>query len=131
VVHRPRAAHGDQGQLKEWFGPECVQTRELVAEARVGGKFRWDLIDCDGEEKTIEGEYREIIPGMKIVFTWKHKDDKAWENRASIVTVEFSARNGGTGVRLTHAQLPSVESRNDHNRGRNSVLDRLEKFVGD
>jgi uncharacterized protein YndB with AHSA1/START domain len=123
------AAWIDPAQLKEWFGPEWVQTRELVAEARVGGKFRWNLIDCDGQEKTIEGEYREIIPGKKIVFTWKHKDDKAWENRASIVTVEFSPRNGGTEVRLTHVQLPSEESRDEHNRGWKSVLDRLEKFV--
>ena len=120
----------DPAQLKEWFGPEWVQTRELVADARVGGKFRWDLIDCDGEEKTIEAEYREIIPGKKIVFTWKHKDDKAWENRTSIVTVEFSDCNGGTEVRVAHLQLPSEESRDDHNRGWNSALDRLEKFVG-
>lgn len=121
----------DPAQLKEWFGPEWVQTRDIIAEVRIGGKFRWDLIDCDGKEKTIDGEYREIVPGKKIVFTWKHQDDKVWENRTSTVTVEFSDRNDGTEVRLTHVQLPSDESRDDHNRGWNSALDRLEKFVGD
>jgi uncharacterized protein YndB with AHSA1/START domain len=96
---------------------------------RPGGKFRWDLIDCDGKEKTIGGEYLEIIPGQKIVFTWKHLDDKAWENRTSVVTLELSNRDGGTELRLTHVQLPTEASRNDHNEGWKSVLDRLERFV--
>ena len=126
---RVYAAWTDPAQLKDWFGPEWVQTREIIADARVGGKFRWDLINCDRNEKTIEGEYREIIPGRKIVFTWKHQDDKLWENRSSIVTVEFSDRNGGTELRLKHEQLPSEESRDDHNEGWNSLLDKLEKFV--
>jgi uncharacterized protein YndB with AHSA1/START domain len=126
---RVYAAWTDPAQLKNWFGPEWVQTREIIADARVGGKFRWDLINCDGDEKTIEGEYHEIIPGRKIVFTWKHQDDKLWENRSSIVTVEFSDRNGGTELRLKHEKLPSEESRDDHNEGWNSLLDKLEKFV--
>jgi uncharacterized protein YndB with AHSA1/START domain len=126
---RVYAAWTDPAQLKNWFGPEWVQTRGIVADARVGGKFRWDLINCDGEEKTIEGEYREIIPGKKIVFTWKHQDDKLWENRTSIVTVELSDSNGGTQLRLKHEQLPSEESRDDHNQGWTSLLDKLEKFI--
>jgi uncharacterized protein YndB with AHSA1/START domain len=119
----------DPEQLKQWFGPEKVRTRDIKADARVGGKYRWDLIDPDGEAKTIDGEYRQIIPGKKIVFSWKHDADKLWENRTSIVTVEFSDRNGGTELRLKHEQLPSEESRDDHNRGWNSVLDKLEKFL--
>jgi glutathione S-transferase len=56
-------------------------------------------------------------------------DDELWENRISIVTVEISDRNGGTELRLRNEQLPDEESREGHNRGWNSVLDRLEKFV--
>jgi uncharacterized protein YndB with AHSA1/START domain len=119
----------DPAQLKQWFGPEWVQTRDIIAEARVGGKFRWDLIDCDGQEKTIGGEYREIVPEERIVFTWKHHDDDVWKNRTSVVTVEFSDYNDGTELRLKHEQLPTEESRDDHNKGWSSVLDRLEKFV--
>jgi len=126
---RVYAAWTDPAQLKEWFGPVWVRTCELIAEARVGGKFRWDVIDSDGKKVTIQGEYREIVPGDKIVFTWKHCDDELWENQISIVTVEFSNRDSGTELRLKHEQLPGEESRDDHNRGWNSVLDRLEEFV--
>jgi uncharacterized protein YndB with AHSA1/START domain len=127
---RVYAAWTDPAQLKEWFGPVWVRTCELIAEPRVGGKFHWDVINSEGKEVTIQGEYREIVPGNKIVFTWKHCDDELWKNQTSIVTVEFSDRNSGTELRLKHEQLPAEESREDRTpRGWNSVLDRLEKFV--
>ena len=132
-INAPRAevyaAWTDPAQLKLWFGPGWVKTRDFFCEVRPGGKFRWDLINCDGQEKTIGGEYREIIPGEKIVFSWKHFDDKAWGNQTSVVTLELSDRGDGTDLRLTHVQLPTEASRDDHNEGWKSVLDRLEEFV--
>jgi uncharacterized protein YndB with AHSA1/START domain len=127
---RDRVYHAwtDPAQLKEWWGPEWVRTRNITADVRVGGKYRWDLTDPDGEEMTAFGEYRELVPGKKIVFTWRWDDDDVWENRTSIVTVELSDRDGGTELLLKHEQLPSEESRDRHNEGWNSVLDRLEKF---
>jgi uncharacterized protein YndB with AHSA1/START domain len=126
--NRVYAAWTDPAQLKEWFGPENVRTRNFTADARVGGKFRWDLINEEGEDMTISGEYRELVPGKKIVFTWKWDDDEAWTNTDSVVTVELSDRDCGTELRLIHEKLPSEESRDRHNEGWNSVLDKLEKF---
>jgi uncharacterized protein YndB with AHSA1/START domain len=120
----------DPEQLKEWWGPEGVRTRSLSVDARVDGRYRWDLVNQEGEEMSVFGEYRELVPGKKIVFTWQWDDDKVWENRTSLVTIEFSDRDGGTEVRLSHEQLPSEESRDRHNQGWTSVLDQLEQFVG-
>jgi len=134
-INAPRArvyaAWTDPTQLKEWWGPERVRTRNLVADARVGGKYRWDLTNPEGEEMTVFGEYRELVPGKKIVFSWKWDDDENWEEHNSVVTVEFSDRDGGTDVRLIHEKLPNAESRDRHNEGWNSVLDRLEKFFNE
>ena len=134
VIRAPRdcvyAAWTDPVQLKEWFGPENVQTRNFVAEARVGGKFRWDLTSSEGEKMTVQGEYRELQPDRRIVFTWQFEDDEDWKQRDSVVTVELSDCDGGTEVRLTHEQLPSKESRDSHTEGWRSVLDKLEKFFG-
>jgi hypothetical protein len=41
----------------------------------------------------------------------------------------LSDRDGGTEVRLIHEQLPSAESRDRHNEGWNSVLEKLETFL--
>ncbi len=131
-INAPRArvyaAWTDPEQLKQWWGPEGVRTRNFTADARIGGKYRWDLYNREGEEMTVFGEYRELIAGQKIVFTWKWDDDEAWETQNSIVTIELSDRDGGTEVKLTHVKLPSEASRDRHNEGWNSVLDRFEKF---
>jgi uncharacterized protein YndB with AHSA1/START domain len=119
-INAPRervyAAWTDPVQLKEWWGPKEVRTLKIVADTRVGGKYRWDLVNQEGEKMSVFGEYRELVP------------DEAWENYTSVVSVEFSDRDGGTELRLTHIQLPSEESRDRHSEGWNSVLDRLEKF---
>ena len=131
-INAPRsrvyAAWTDPAQSKQWWGPESVRTRNFAADVRVGGKYRWDLINQEDEEMSVFGEYRELVPEKKIVFTWKWDDDEIWENRTSIVTVELSDRDDGTELILRHEKLPSEESRDRHNEGWNSVLDRLEKF---
>jgi uncharacterized protein YndB with AHSA1/START domain len=132
-INAPRArvyaAWTDPAQLKEWWGPETVRTRNFAADVRVGGKYRWDLINQEDEEMSVFGEYRELVPEKKIVFTWKWDDDDVWENRNSVVTVELFDAAGGTELHLRHEQLPSTESRDRHNEGWNSVLDRLGKFL--
>jgi uncharacterized protein YndB with AHSA1/START domain len=132
LIKAPRdrvyAAWTDPEQLRQWFGPENVQTRNLIAEARVGGEFRWDLTNSEGEKMTCRGEYRELKPGRKIVFTWQWEDDEVWENHTSVVTVELDDTEGGTELRLTHEKLPNEGSRNGHTGGWNSALDKLEKF---
>jgi uncharacterized protein YndB with AHSA1/START domain len=133
VIKAPRdrvyTAWTDPAQLKQWFGPEGVQLRGLVAEARTGGTFRWEITSPEGEEMTMLGEFRELQPGKKIVFTWQWQDDEDWENHLSIVTVELEDADGGTEIRLTHERLPNGESRDGHARGWTSVLDKLEKFL--
>jgi len=134
VIKAPRdrvyAAWTDPAQLKEWFGPEGARTRSITADVRVGGKYRWNLVTQDGEEWAAFGEYRELVQEKKIVFTWQWEDDEAWENRTSLVTIELFDCHGGTELRLRHEQLPSEESRDRHNEGWKSLLDRLEQFVG-
>ena len=133
LIKAPRervyAAWTDPAQLVQWFGPEDVQTRDLVADVRVGGEFRWELTNSEGEEMTCRGEYRELQPGRKIVFTWKWEDDEDWQNHVSLVTVELNDADGGnTELRLVHQQLPNEASRDSHTRGWNSALDKLEKL---
>ena len=126
---RVYAAWTDLVQLKKWFGPENVKTRDLIADVRVGGQFRWECTDPEGKEVTISGEYRELQPGTKIVFTWRLEEDEDWKNHSSLVTVEFFDREGGTEIRLTHENLPTEPSLEAHTQGWKSAVDKLEKFL--
>jgi uncharacterized protein YndB with AHSA1/START domain len=115
---------------RKWWGPEGCETLELTADLRVGGKYRWRLRTPDGAEMTATGEYREIEPREKIVYTWHWEDDPEWENHDSVVTVVFIAKDAGTTeLRLSHENLPSLESRDNHTGGWNSALDRFARLV--
>jgi uncharacterized protein YndB with AHSA1/START domain len=127
---RVYAAWADPAQLTKWFGPGTVVTRKLTADVRVGGRFQWECTDPEGKEVTISGQYHEVVPGRKIVFTWRLEEDDDWKDHNSMVTVEFFDQADGTEVRLTHENLPTKPSRDDHEQGWNSVLDKLEEFIG-
>lgn len=133
VINAPRdrvyAAWTDPAQLRQWFGPENTATYELVADARAGGDFRWETEDREGERMTASGEYLELVPNRKVVFTWQWQDDDDWAAIRSIVMVELADVDGGTEVRLRHEQLPSEASRDRHTEGWTSLLAQLEKFV--
>jgi len=126
---RVYAAWADAAELTQWFGPANVRTRNLSADVREGGRFHWECTDPEGKEVTISGEYREVVPDRKIVFTWRLQEDEDWKDHNSIVTVEFFDQADGTKVSLTHENLPTKPSRDDHDQGWNSVLDKLEAFV--
>lgn len=128
---RVYAAWTDPAQLTKWFGPATVVTRKLTADVRAGGSFHWECTDPEGKEVTISGEYREVVPDRKIVFTWRLEEDDDWKDHNSTVTVEFFDQADGTEVRLTHENLPTKPSRDDHEQGWNSVLDKLEKFISE
>jgi uncharacterized protein YndB with AHSA1/START domain len=132
IIKAPRdrvyAAWTDPAQLPLWFGPDGVKTRSFVADPRVGGKYSWHLVNQENEEMAVHGEYLELQPGRKIVFTWQWEGDEAWKEQSSVVTVELNDCEGGTLVRLSHEQLPSEASRDRHNQGWTSVLDKLEAF---
>ena len=127
---RVYAAWTDPALAKQWWGPDGTTTHELITDAWVGGKFRWVLSTTEGERMTAEGVYREVRPDEKLVLTWAGTHDPSEDNAESLVTVEFRDEDAATtGLHLTHENLPSEESRDNHTEGWNSALDKLERFL--
>ena len=68
-------------------------------------------------------------PRERLVYTWVWADDPEWENHASVVTVVFIAKDThNTELRLTHENLPSRDSRENHVGGWTSALDRFHAY---
>ena len=60
-------------QLKKWFGPDFCMCPVFELDLRVGGRYRFILEESEGRHIAV-GEYVEITPPDKLVFTMK------WEN---------------------------------------------------
>jgi len=126
-VEKVFRAWTDPQALKQWFGPSN-DSQILVSETdlKVGGRYRIVMQAPNGEEYDVGGVYREVVADEKLVFTW------AWKSapeRESLVTLLLKPAGDGTLLTLTHEQFADEDSRNGHEQGWNSSLDKLEKFV--
>lgn len=119
----------DAQKFSRWF---ChmkpgFSGRVTEMDLRPGGRYRVEVRNANGQDNVLRGEYREIIPPEKLVFTW------GWETMPqhgeTLVTIEFFDRDGQTEVVLTHENFPTVEARNAHNDGWISCFDSLGKYL--
>lgn len=128
----------DARQFQQWFGAASCEGASLLSvklDVRLGGKYRLQTRQADGEYYTIVGVYREVNPPERLVFTWQFEKDGAGESFGEVeppemlVTLEFGARGQQTELTLTHEKFGSVESRDRHHDGWNRCLDALGNAV--
>ncbi len=126
------AAWTDPDVLRRWWAAEPDwTTAEAATDVRVGGRYRLAMRDGEGVVRTVVGEYLEIDPPVRLVYTW------TWESTAeppaindtTIVTVDFLAEGPGTRVVLEQRGFTSQQDTNNHERGWGGCLDSLERRV--
>jgi uncharacterized protein YndB with AHSA1/START domain len=113
----------DLEQIKKWWGPGGFTLPEAQQDLRVGGSYRFAMRSPEGQIHYLKGQYREIQPPEKLVFTWNWDQDGAIAE--TVVTVNLIARGGQTELVLTHGPFPTQEDLQNHNRGWSSSLERL------
>jgi uncharacterized protein YndB with AHSA1/START domain len=113
----------DPKALGQWFRPDASFSVPVAeADVRVGGCFRVLMVNAQKEEFDLNGVYREVVPGRKLVMTW------GWRNQSeheSLVTVNFLPVPGGTQLELQHDQYRDFENEPSHEQGWNGALDKL------
>lgn len=109
--------------MKQWFAPSDEYEVEAELELTVGGKYRVKMKHSKGVH-IVGGEYREIKPPERLVFTWGWEDGSVTE---TLVTVEFREIEAGTELVLTHERFTDASWRDKHQQGWTGCLGRLEK----
>lgn len=113
--------------LVRWFGGSEVATELAETDPRPGGRYRIVMHGRDGERHEVGGQYRDVQPGRRLVFTW------AWittPERQSLVSVDLRADGTGTLLTLTHEQFFDEAARDRHRVGWSGGLDKLQTLVG-
>lgn len=115
--------------LARWSAPEGLDVADGSVDLRVGGKWSVVMHDATRDMRFhAEGEYREITPPERLVYThyWL-TDDPPVE---TLITVEFHEEGDATRVVMVHEGFLSEETRRSHEEGWSSCFDRLEGLFG-
>lgn len=112
----------DPVKLTRWLAVEAT------VDARPGGLIRQvhgGPEDGDGTPYVLQGEFIEVTPPERVVFTWGFtNEDVGVPPGSSIVEVTFTPDDNGTHVRLVHRHLPA-SARGDHEGRWTEMLERL------
>lgn len=113
--------------LEQWFCPSAdVALRVERCDPRPGGTYRFVFHFPDGRAVPVIGEFREVEPAHRLVFTWTWEPPDPWAGIVTLVTVTFQRRDGGTQVDIHHAELATLEMKTMHQSGWAATLVRLE-----
>lgn len=113
--------------MLQWWGPDAGPTLSAEADVRPGGRYSIVFQLLNGDVHNPTGEYKEVVPDKKLVFTWE------WPGKPehdSLVTFLLAPIAGGTELTLIHEQLPNQEALNSHEQGWRGFLEELSIFIG-
>jgi len=118
--------------VKQWWGiiGDGYSVPVCEIDLRPGGAWRWVARTPKGELAAFYGEYREIAPPDRLVFT---EIFEPFPDAESIVTAVFADESGKTRLTVT-ARYPSLDVRDmvlktGMERGAAISYDRLEEVV--
>jgi uncharacterized protein YndB with AHSA1/START domain len=112
--------------MARWFFPGDGWTAAITSDLRVGGRYEVAMRDAAGVRHTQFGEYREIIPVSRLVFTWSCPELEVVD---SIVTVDLIDQGEQTELILAHELPPDPKIRRGHQEGWEGCLGNLEKML--
>lgn len=134
TIHAPAEkvfdAWTDPEQIQRWLAPHPCTVREATADARPGGRYSVVVVDPAGAVHATSGEYREVVPGVRLVKTWDYTGPNFAGTMPSLLTVEFREVSPGvTELTLTHTELPDEKIAEGTTNGWNACLDQLAALV--
>jgi uncharacterized protein YndB with AHSA1/START domain len=105
----------DPARYVQWMGGTAT------LDPAPGGIYRVSM--RDGVRAA--GEFIEVDPPHRLVFTWGWTHDLAVAPGSTRVVVTLHEEDGGTRIVLRHYGLPTDEQREHHRSGWNLYLERL------
>jgi uncharacterized protein YndB with AHSA1/START domain len=85
--------------VERWWHANRGEVTLVEIDLRVGGRWRYVMTACGGPEVGFHGEYRELVPGERIVSTEFYEgvpDGVSKEDATTLNTTTFADAGGGT-----------------------------------
>lgn len=115
--------------MRVWSCPRDFTVTFADGDLRPGGAFRSGMRAPDGIEHIVVGEYREIDPPSRLVFTHQWEYEGGRRSPETRVVVELADEGGGTHMTFTQTGFESKESSDGHEGGWSEAFDNLQTYL--
>lgn len=115
--------------MRLWFRPNKeIRHPFLAVDFRIGGEFRVGFQGPDDVVDVLRGEFLEITPPHRLVYSWEWEPPNEHAGIHSVVTVQFNEKDGGTELLLCHV-ITDSGMKERHSLGWCGALDLLDGFL--
>jgi uncharacterized protein YndB with AHSA1/START domain len=123
-------AHSSCDHLSNWWGPRRYEIASCEVDFRPGGTWRIKHRGPDGDEHVFSGEYREIVPPERIVWTFEYA---GMPGHVSVETLTLEEHDGKTTLTATSV-YDTVEDRDGMlesgmESGAAETMERLDEYL--
>jgi uncharacterized protein YndB with AHSA1/START domain len=123
-------AHSSADHMGNWWGPRKYETISAEVDFRVGGRWRIVHRGPEGDEHAFRGEFREIVPPERIVWTFEYEGQPG---DIAIETLTLEEHDGKTRL-TTVSNAGSKEARDamlesGMLEGAEETWDRLDQYL--
>ena len=115
--------------LMRWICPAGFSVLFAENDLKVGGRWRSGMRAPDGDEYIHAGEYLEIDPPSRLVFTHKWERNDLEPRVTTEIIVTLSERDGRTDMTFVQSGLGSRESAASHKNGWTGAFDNLARLA--
>ena len=114
--------------VRQWWPAGRGEMTVCEIDLRPGGSWRYVMVTPDGTDVAFHGEYREVVPGERIVQTEIYDP---FPHAAAVDTLEFEDLDGRTRVTmLVQHQLKEHRDAHDESGMEDGLQDALDLLEG-
>jgi uncharacterized protein YndB with AHSA1/START domain len=111
--------------LRKWSAPKGYTIPAARTDFREGGDWYARMYSSDGEDHRVQGTYREIVDGRRIVLTHAWLDAAGRPETETLITVQFDDEGSKTKMTFVQDGFDTEEARNGIAIGWNECFDQL------
>ncbi len=115
--------------VSKWYGPKGMQGAVQRIDLRVGGRYHWTMTAANGEVHHAVGEYREVSPIDRLVFTQDRGNEKGERVQSpmpeTVLTIVLEDLGERTRMTMTHSGIPPGQWSEMAAMGWNQAFDKM------
>lgn len=115
-------------ELAKWWGPTGFTTPSLDFKPRVGDGYRIEMQPADGDSFYVTGEFREVDPPVRLVFTFVYEDPDP-NDVETLVELSFRDLGESTEIAFTQGLFKNQARLELHRNGWTDSFDKLEQLI--